>query len=45
MRFSGPFRSDAVTPEECIQMLKEKRPEAEEEMKTKGYPAYTTQVG
>jgi len=39
------YISDAVTPEECIQMLKEKRPEAEQEMKTKGYPAYTTQVG
>jgi len=41
--------TDAVTPEECIQMLKEKKSKSEadrvNEMKTKGFPAYTTQVG
>lgn len=40
---------DAVTPEECIEMLKEKKNEAEAQrenlMKTKGFQAYTTQVG
>jgi L-fuconate dehydratase len=39
------YISDVITPAECIQMLKEHRVEAEEEMKTQGFPAYTTQVG
>ncbi|CAG7835871.1 unnamed protein product [Allacma fusca] len=39
------YITDVITPAECIQMLKEHRPEAESEMKTTGFPAYTTQVG
>lgn len=37
-----------VTPEECISMLKESRKyrvQREKELRTNGYPAYTTQVG
>lgn len=40
--------SDVVTKEEAIEILKSKeigKAQREEEMRTKGYPAYTTQVG
>jgi L-fuconate dehydratase len=43
------YIKDAVTPEECIQMLKEKftvsESERENEMKTIGFQAYTTSAG
>nr|CAD7439517.1 unnamed protein product [Timema bartmani] len=42
------YISDVVTKEEAIEMLKAKREgkaEREEQMRTVGYPAYTTQVG
>jgi L-fuconate dehydratase len=43
------YITDAVTPQECINMLKEKKTksaaERENEMRTKGFQAYTTQAG
>ncbi|XP_049779925.1 mitochondrial enolase superfamily member 1-like isoform X3 [Schistocerca cancellata] len=42
------YISDVITKEEAIQILKSKQEgkgEREEEMRTVGYPAYTTQVG
>lgn len=42
------FSSDVITPQEAIKILKEKKPnrdKMEREVLTRGYPAYTTQVG
>lgn len=41
-------RTDLITPDECVEILKESEAlkEAREiEVKAKGYPAYTTEVG
>lgn len=45
---SNLCRTDLVTPDECVQFLNESRhlrQTREEELKSRGYPAYTTQVG
>ncbi|KAK6638283.1 hypothetical protein RUM44_008712 [Polyplax serrata] len=42
------YITDLVTPDECVQFLNESRhlrQTREEELKSRGYPAYTTQVG
>lgn len=42
------FSSDVITKEEAVQILKDMVPnknQREEEMKTIGFPAYTTQPG
>lgn len=42
------YITDALTPEEALAMLKEKeagKKAREEDVKKRGYPAYTTSVG
>ena len=42
------FRTDVITKEEAIKLLKEKeknKAEREKDLRRNGYPAYTTQVG